>query len=300
MIYPSVMNQVKKIALFGSGFVGSNLANALLSSGYQVRLVSRQPDSDDDQVELVAGNIVTGESLSEAVNSADAVINAVGIIEESGKNSFDAVHHQGVVNLIDACRKNNVDRFVLISALGVGIHHGIDYFDSKYKGEQALIDSGLNFVIFRPSTIFGPGDGFVSMLAKYIKPAPAFPVFGDGGYKMQPVSVHNLADAVAQSVTPGKWDNKIYSACGPRQYEYIDIIKMIADALNRKILIPKIPFGLVLPIIKFADSLNIPTPATADQLKMLRLGSVCPDNEFQRDFELDLKDFEAGIREYLR
>ncbi len=299
MVYPSDMDQHKKIALFGSGFVGSHLAKGLLSAGYRVRLVSRQPEFDDERVELISGNIVTGENLDTAVNGVETVIDAVGIIKESGKSSFDAVHHQGVVNLIDACRKNNVDRFLLISALGVGLHHGIDYFDSKYKGEQALIGSGLNYVIFRPSTIFGPGDGFVSMLAKYIKLAPIFPVFGDGKYKMQPVSIYDLADAVSQSAAPGKWDDKTYSVCGPMQYEYIDMVRMIADALNRRILIPKIPFGLVLPIIKFAESLNIPAPATADQLEMLRLGSVCPDDEFRGDFELDLKEFEPGIREYL-
>jgi NADH dehydrogenase len=289
----------KTIAVIGGGFVGSHIGWRAQNSDFRVRLVSRHPSSKFEGVELIEGEITTGTGFIKAFTGAEIVVNAVGIIKEKGNNTFEAVHHQGVLNIIEACRKANVRRLIQISALGVSESQTTPYFATKYKAEQAIISSGLEYVIFRPSVLFGPGDGFVNMLAGIMRLSPIFPIFGDGLYRLQPVSIYNLAESVVKAFDKGIWDNKIYSVCGPEKIAYIDIVKKIADKLGKKLIMPRIPFGLVTPPIKMAEIIGIPIPLTSEQLSMLKSENLCENLSYANDFGIKMIRFDDGIGEYL-
>jgi uncharacterized protein YbjT (DUF2867 family) len=289
-----------KIAVTGgTGFVGSHVADRLLEKRYNVRIISRRASPDCRDYEAVEADITTGKGLTDAFQGIDCLINTVGIIREAGRNSFEAVHHRGVLNIINACRLAGIKRLLQVSALGVGEGKTNKYFATKYKAERAVIDSGLEYVIFRPSIIFGPGDGFVNLLAGVIRKTPAFPIFGDGGYEMQPVSIHDLARAVVKAVEPGAWDNKIYSIGGPDVYSYKEIVRIIMKVLNKKALLFHIPMWIIKPAVKTAGIIKLPVPMTSEQLSMLTEGGICDNTSFRNDFGSDLTGFERGITEYL-
>jgi len=289
----------KIIAIIGSGFVGSHIGQCALNAGCEVRLVSRHPKSKIHGEELFESDLISGKGLNQSIDGVEVVVNAVGIIKEKGDNTFEAVHHQGVLNIIEACRKAKVKRVIQISALGVSEGQTTPYFATKHKAEQAIISSGLEYVIFRPSVLFGPGDGFVNMLAGIMRRSPIFPIFGYGRYRLQPVSIYNLTEAVVKAFNHGIWDNEIYSVCGPEKLAYIDIIKKIADKLGKKIIMPRIPFGLITPPIKIAELIGIPIPLTSEQLSMLKSENLCENLSYADDFGIKMIRFEDGIAEYL-
>src|SRR6185312_1862903 len=132
-------------------------------------------------VTLIAGDVVEGTGLEEGLQGCDAAIHLVGIIVEKGKNTFEAVHHIGTRNVVEAAKLAGIKRFVQMSALGVRTDGVAAYQTTKWRGEEEVRKSGIPYCILRPSLIFGPGDGFVTQMMQMMKQAPLMrPVHGDG------------------------------------------------------------------------------------------------------------------------
>ncbi len=295
------MNKSKSIAVIGGGFVGGHIIKRAVAEGHNIRLISRYPKTTIENVKIISEDITKGgRGLSDAFEGVEVVINAAGIIKEKGANTFEGVHHRGTSNIVEACIKSGVKKIIHISALGVGKSDITPYFTTKRKGEQEIESSGLDYVIFRPSIIFGPGDGFVNMLAGIIKRFPIMPIFGDGLYRLQPISIFDLVDAILLSINSGPWDNRIYETCGSRKMTYLDIVHSIASVLNKRVVIIKIPFKLALFSLKTVERIKIPLPLTSYQLLMLKNESVCRENNFITDFPIEPLDFISGIGLYLK
>ncbi|MBD3170474.1 MAG: NAD(P)H-binding protein [candidate division Zixibacteria bacterium] len=293
------MSAKLKIAVTGgSGFVGSHIIQKALSEGFRVRALSRTPGALRD-VDYIKGNIVSGEGLDEFLEGVDVVINSVGIIKETKGNKFEGVHYGGVVNILETCRRKNVNKIIQISALGTGPEKENMYFKTKYMAEREIQSSGMNYVIFQPSLIFGPGDGFVNMLAGILKFAPVFPIFGDGSYLLQPVSIHDLATAVVKRAEDINRNRSVYQVCGPEKLSYERIVRMIIRQMGKKRLVIHVPIGLVRLGVNISEKLNLPSPLSSEQLDMLLTGSVCDDNSFTEDFNINLVTLEEGMKEYI-
>ncbi len=185
-----------------------------------------------------------------------------------------------------------------MSANGVREKAQTGYHRTKYKAEVYLKESGLTYTIFRPSVIFGPGDGFVNMLADMMK-FLVVPYFGDGSYRLQPVSVKTVADAFVKSIENEASFNKTYHLCGEKAYSYKELLDIIARASGKNIIKLSFPTSVICAVATLLDWSPL-FPVTRDQIKMLLEGNTCIEKKAYNELNLRPVNFEEGIREYLR
>ncbi len=178
----------KIVTVFGgSGFIGRHLVRALAREGWRVRVAVRRPNSalflktagDPGQVTLVQANIAKPDQIANAVAGADAVVNLVGILHETGKQKFSSVQAQGAIDLAQAAAQAKVSHFIQLSAIGADAQSDSLYARSKAEAETGVLAAFKKAVILRPSLVIGPEDGFQS-LCKMATLAPALPLFGGG------------------------------------------------------------------------------------------------------------------------
>ena len=286
-----------KVFLTGaSGFVGSHMLGRLLRDGNQVRaLVRHRGTQKADELEEVEGDIVQ-PNLVEHLAGCDAVINLVGIIYEQGRATFETVHHQGTKNLVEAARKNGVQRFVQMSALGARPVDASPYHTTKFAAEEEVRNSGIPSVVLRPSLIFGPGSAFVRQMAEVMQTAPIFrPIPGTGKYRFRPVHVDDVVDCFVQSLSNPKATGQTIELVGGEELTLDEIGNAIAASLG----IRKIVLHVPMPIMKSAAAvfslLPIKPPVTAVQLRMMEEGSTADPEPMQRIFNINPIAFRAGL-----
>lgn len=219
------------VAVIGAtGFVGSHLVPHLASRGHRVRAVSRSGRRLDwpDAVEGMAGDVETGAGLDDALRGVGALVHLVAIPRESHGRRFDEVNVRGVARVVDAARRNKVARIVHLSALGVIDDPRLGYLFSKWRGEQLVRESGLDWRVLRPSLLFGPGDGFFNLIKTTLiwwsPGVVAIP--GRGDERFQPLSVDDLAVAVDGCLTDADRAASVYELGGP---EYLSSRSWIAS-----------------------------------------------------------------------
>ena len=288
----------------GTGFVGREVVRQLLERGHQVRaLIHRQQNNSlsSDVFEAVSGDTRKGESLSGLLAGCDAVIHLVGIIREFPTRgiTFAELHTESTRNMVQAATAQGVSRFLHMSANGARADAVSAYHQTKWAAEEALRHSTLEWTIFRPSLIFGPQDQFVNLLAQLIRMLPLVPVMGDGKYRLQPVSVGDVAAGFVRALENKTSIGQCYHCGGPEAYSYDEILDLIGKALGK----PRVrklhhPLWLMQPVISVMQSLP-QFPMTRIQLQMLLEGNVCDPTAWQRDFQLDLSDFFTSVKSYL-
>jgi len=225
----------------------------------------------------------------------------VGIIREfSGRGAtFERLHVEATRNVISAARDAGVKRYLQMSSLGTRPGAVSGYHRSKFRAEEEVRSSGLDWTIFRPSVIYGPKDEFVNMLAGYIRSFPAVPVIGDGTYRLQPISADDVARCFAMALEMPVSTGKTYELCGPDRLRYVDMLDAIGRALGKghvtKIYNPLPLMKVVVPLLQRFSFF----PLTMDQLTMLIEESIC-DGGWRETFGFEPERFEAGIARYLK
>lgn len=286
-----------------TGFVGSNIIKELVNQSYQVRglvhskrKVERLRGLD---IETVEGDITSLESLRKPFEGVRQVFSCVGIIFETKKTNFDSIHVLGVKNLVEMSLKNKVEHFVHISALGTRPNAESRYHQTKYRGEQEIIDSGLSYTIFRPSIIFGPEDDFVNRFARLLRFNPILPQIGPGTDKLQPLYIQDLAKCAVASLKLPDAKNKLFEIGGPQQMTFLEIVEVIKKARGcGKRFHPRLPYGPVFNLVKFAEKFITTLPVTSDQLLMLTEDNVCDNSVVERIFGFRPKSLKQGLKEY--
>jgi NADH dehydrogenase len=284
----------------GTGFVGRAVVLELLQAGYEVRILSRKaPERLPDGVRHVPGSVVTGDGLDILLNGVDALIHLVGIIKEAGANTFKAAHYEGTVHVISAASRNGVKRYLHMSAMGTRADAVSRYHITKFAAEQAVRDSGLDWTIFRPSTIFGPSDEFINMLFGIMRKTPVMPVVGGGKTRMQPVYVLDVAKAFVTALESDRCIGKTYELGGPQQLSLRQMLKIVAQVSGLNRLFLNIPLGFVSPAVKVGELLKLPLPVTSDQLIMLGEDNIRTGGDPVEELGIKWTPFEEGIRGYL-
>ncbi|HZV82785.1 MAG TPA: complex I NDUFA9 subunit family protein [Geobacteraceae bacterium] len=285
----------------GTGFVGGHLCRELLARGHQLRLLvhSARPSAETG-IEYFPGDVTDAQSCREGANGCDAVINLVGIIREfpGRKVTFNRLHVEATANMLAAARHNGVGRYLQMSALGSRPGAVSGYHRSKYSAEELVTASGLDYTIFRPSLIFGPGDAFVTMLAGYIRSFATVPVIGDGAYRLQPIAAADVARCFALALEMPATSGQVYTLCGRDRLTYLELVDAIGRAMGKSFVLKiKNPLSLMKLVTPLLEGFSF-FPLTTDQITMLLEESIC-DGSWQETFGFEPVGFAEGIGRYL-
>jgi NADH dehydrogenase len=283
--------------------VGRHLALAALDRGLAVRVLSRSAPAASDLsvrgVEAVAADVTDRAALTGAFAGASAVIHLVGIIQERGRNTFEAVHARGTENVVAAAHAAGVRRIVHMSALGARPGATTPYHRTKWAGEEAVRGSGLDWTIHRPSVVYGPGDGFVSRLLGILRWSPVAPVPGDGRSLLQPVWIGDVTacflGALGRPVTVGR----TYELGGPRRWTLEALMGELMRASGRRRPRVHVPLPLARAGAALAERILPDPPVTRDQLAMLAEPNVCDTTAMRADFDVEMVDLPDGLRRML-
>lgn len=274
----------------GSGFVGRYIARRMAKDGWRVRVAVRRPNEAIfvkpygvvGQVEPIFCNIRDDASVEAALKGADAVVNCVGILAESGKNTFDAIQAEGAGRIARIAAANGIDTMVHVSAIGADAKGDSVYQRTKAKGEAEVLEHMPRAFILRPSIVFGPEDQFFNRFAGMTRLGPVLPVVG-ADTKFQPVYVDDIAKAAVKALN-GQAKPGIYELGGPDVDTFRELMQQMLETIRRRRLIVNIPF-FIASIMGFAfDLLNklsfglIPAQITRDQVKNLRNDNVANDD----------------------
>lgn len=265
----------------GSGFIGRQVVQDLAEAGCRVRVGCRDPQGaldlkpmgDVGQVTPVQVNIRNPASVAAAVAGADAVINLVGILAESGKQKFRTVQGEGPGIVAKAAAQAGASRFVQVSAIGASENARAAYARSKAMGEKAVLEAFPNAVILRPSIVFGPRDSFFNMFAEMAQLSPALPLIGGGRTKFQPVYVGDVAAAVMAALTRPDARGRIYELGGPAEYSFRQLLEMMLAQTGQKVCLLPVPFP-VASLIGVLTGWLPGAPLTGDQVEMLKSDNV--------------------------
>jgi NADH dehydrogenase len=277
----------------GSGFVGRHLVRALCKRGYRIRVAVRRPDlighlqplGRVGQIHGVQANLRHAGSIEAALRDADAAVNLVGIMHESGRQRFSDVQVSGAQQVARETAKLGIP-LVHMSAIGADPESASRYARAKAEGERLVLAAKPDAVIFRPSIIFGPEDHFFNRFAAMARLAPALPLIGGGATRFQPVFVGDVAAAMAEAVDGKASPGMIYELGGPEVRSFKELMQSMLDIVERKRLLLPIPF----PIARvMGGALGLlPNPAlTTDQVELLKRDSVVSEvaRREKRSFE---------------
>ena len=294
----------QKIAVLGAGgFIGSSLVFYLMQLGYKLHILvnSTRPDitSIRGQVEMFNGSIEDEQSLRTCFEGCDAVYHLVGIIAETRQKTFEGTVAEGTRKVVAAAKVSGVKKIYYLSALGATKNSPSKYFRAKWAAERAIIDSGLDYTIFRPSIVYGQGDSFLNKLAKMIRLSPLIPVIGDGKYKLQPVFVEELCAIMADSTRREFSAHKIYEIGGPDQLTYLEILDILKTVLDIKKTNIHLPLPLMRLMAGILEFFMKPAPLTRDQLLMMAAGSICDQTIVEKEFGVAFSSLETQVPKYM-
>lgn len=280
-----------------NGFVGSHVVRRLLSSGHSVvglirgagdgeALVAQLPAEFRGNVRIRIGDITRPETLAPAMADVDAVVHLAAIPRDWNDGlDLDRVNTGGTAAVLDAARRAGVRRFVHLGALGVADVPALHYASSKARAERLVAESGLDWTILKPSLLWGPGDGFFSLIAGLVRMSPgAVPIPGLGTARFQPLAVDDLATIVVLALERPDTIGRSYELGGPEVWTYREIVAEVLGALGKRRLIIPMPVPAITLVAAAAERVHLPFPVATDQLRQLRLDNVAAPDGVERAF----------------
>jgi uncharacterized protein YbjT (DUF2867 family) len=275
------MRSHRTAVLGGSGFIGRYIVKRLAARGDVVPVGCRnaeeakflKPMGDVGQVEPLNITINNEERLPAFLAGSSAVVNCVGILRESGTQTFERVHHLGPALLARSAREAGVERFMHISAIGADPRSSSAYARTKAAGETAVRDAFPTATILRPSVVFGPEDQFFNRFATMAMLTPMLPLIGGGETRFQPVYVGDVAEAVMRCLEDPATAGRTYELGGPKIYSLRELFELLLHEIRRRRSFVNLPFELAALQAKFMSILPNP-PLTPDQVELLKRDNI--------------------------
>lgn len=264
----------------GSGFLGRHVVRALARRGYRIRVGVRRPDLAGHlqplgrvgQIHAVQANLRYPDSVAAAARDASMIVNLVGVLTESGAQTFDAVQVAGAAAVARAAAGIGA-RLVHVSALGASEEATSRYARAKAAGEAAVREAVPDATILRPSVVFGPEDHFTNRFAALARMAPVLPLVGEAT-RLQPVFVGDVANAVADAVDGKARPGAVYELGGPEVMTMREVVEAILRITGRNSLLMPLPFGLARLNAAFLQFAPGDFKLTPDQVDLLRSDNV--------------------------
>ena len=263
----------------GTGFLGRHVAQALEKAGHAVRALSRRTGFDALRPD------------PEALKDCEAVVNLAGIKREERAQTFQAVHVDLVARIVEAMKAAGVQRLVHISVVVARPDPVLPYHDTKWKGEEIVRSSGLDWTILRPGVIYGEGDDLLSHLSLMVRAAPVFPIVGKGTASMRPVDARDVARAVAASLRAPESIGKTYEIVGPDKMELRDVVGRVAQAMGLPLRIWPTPVALMRLPVRIMEATMKQPLSTRAQLAMLVEGLDGDPEPARRDLGVETAPF---------
>jgi len=256
------MTESKKIVVTGaSGFIAKHIRKYLSKNNIELTSISRNNFKQFRNESKVVSKNYNENTTLQKIKNFDALIHLVGIGNQSINNDYNMINVEFTKHIVNLCKKAKIKKIVYMSGLGVSLNSSVGYFISKYNAEKTIINSGLNFTIFRPSYIVGKDDHFTKYLKKQIRTGE-IKIPGSGNYSIQPIYIDDAIKIIFQSITQSKFRNRIVDLVGPNNITFKQYIKLFSkgtmttisqidleDAYHDAITNPKSDFGI--------DDLNI-------------------------------------------
>ena len=295
----------------GTGFIGRQVVRSLAKQGYRVRVAARNVGrgyrlrmlGDVGQIEVVQANVRNPDSVGRALDGAEACVNLVGVLFESGRQGFQTIHTMGARAIAEAAAARGITRFVQISAIGADAQSPAKYARSKAEGEAAVRAAIPTAVILRPSVVFGPEDDFFNRFAAMASISPALPLPGGGATRFQPVYVADLAAAVAKVVTDPDCAGKTYELGGPGVFTFRELMAFVLLETGKNRVLAPLPWPVASLVGKLAAVtavIGIAPVLTSDQVELLRSDNVVADGAAGFDaLGITPRSIEAIVPSYL-
>jgi uncharacterized protein YbjT (DUF2867 family) len=268
----------------GSGFLGRHVVRALCKRDYRIRIAVRRPElaghlqpiGKVGQIHAVQTNLRHPASVEAAMRGSSIALNLVGVLAESGAQTFDAVQARGAETVAKAAAAAGA-RMVHVSAIGADARSPSRYARAKAAGEKAVLSAVPSATIMRPSVVFGPEDQFTNRFAALARMSPMLPLIGGGKTRMQPVFVGDVATAVADAVDGKARPGATYELGGPEVLTMREIMETIMRITGRDRTLVSLPFGLAKLQALFLQFAPGPLKLTPDQVALLRSDNVVSD-----------------------
>jgi uncharacterized protein YbjT (DUF2867 family) len=296
----------------GSGFVGRYIARRMAGLGWRVRVACRHPNDAlfvrtygvVGQVEPVFCNIRDDDSVREVMFDADSVVNCVGVLMETGRNTFQSVQSEGAERIARIAAEQGVSHLVQVSAIGADRESASEYARTKSAGEAAVERHFPGAVILRPSIIFGPEDEFFNRFAAMARYGPFLPIVG-AETRFQPVYVDDVAKAAVKGAT-GAAASGIYELGGPDMDTFRELMQQMLRIIRRRRIVVAVPFWaarLMAWCFSTLNSLTLglsPQPITPDQVRNLANDNVVSEGcKSFSDLGITPTSMEAVLPSYL-
>ena len=263
----------------GTGFLGRRVVRHLRDAEFTVRIASRHPERSaslfpggTSSVESVQADINDDGSILAAIRDAVAVVNAVSLYVEHGRDTFRSVHVEAAERLAKLARQSGLERIAHLSGIGSDPHSTSSYIRSRGEGEEAVRRAFPGATMIRPAVMFGPGDAFVAPLLTMLRALPIFPMFGRGQTRLQPAYVEDVAEAITRALrSPNAVST--YELGGPRIYSYEELLRTIAADADKMPLLLPVPFA-VWRAVGYAAKIHPNPPITPSQVELMQIDNV--------------------------
>ncbi len=295
----------------GSGFVGTQAVRALTRRGWRVRVAVRRPQraidimpmGDVGQIQLLRCDVRRDADVEAALRNANAVINLVGVLHETGSADFQTMHVEAAERIARAAASAGITRFVQISAIGADEKAEGAYGRSKGRGEAAVRAAMPGAVILRPSIVFGADDNFLNRFGQMAAGLPALPLIGGGETRFQPVYVGDLAEAIARATSKAEVEGKAFELGGPAIWTFREILELILRETNRHPFLIPLPFPVARILGLLAElpaRIGLAPALTRDQVVMLQSDNIVGQDALAlADLDIEPTGLEAIAPSYL-
>jgi NADH dehydrogenase len=274
--------------LGGTGFLGSRLVARLIKDGHQVTVLSRDREQHKHLLVLPGlrlenCDVYQEAQLSERFRGHEVVINLVGILNERGFGGagFRRTHTELTQHVLKACRSAGVTRLLQMSALKAAVDAPSYYLRSKGEAEKLIREqTSVDWTIFQPSVMFGPGDSFLNRFARLLAAIPLALPLARPNARLQPVLVDDVVDAIVRCLHGAASSRQTYQLGGPRIYTLREIVELVAKLTGRRAIfgLPDVLARIQALIMDFVPG----RPFSTDNYKSLKIDSVCSEDGFAR------------------
>jgi uncharacterized protein YbjT (DUF2867 family) len=284
------MRLLSIVILGGSGFLGTRLVARLIKDGHQVTVLSRDREQHKHLLVLPGltlenCDVYQEAQLSERFRGKDVVINLVGILNERGFSGagFRRAHTELTQHVLDAARSAGVTRLLQVSALKASPDAPSYYLRSKGEAEKLIRDqnAALDWTVFQPSVMFGPGDSFLNRFARLLAAIPFVLPLARPNARMQPVFVDDVVNALRQCLHGGASSRQTYELGGPQVYTLREIIGLVAKMTHRRLWIMGLP-NFAGRLQAFVMNFVPGRPFSSDNYRSLKVDSVCTEDGFSK------------------